>query len=164
MKKGDYVILNKPYKICIHVEKMTQEYTKMKIAWFIWKDYGSFHTLRSCFIGFVISWKWCKCYLWFLLKGLPVTTEKCHIHSRPSTWLYITKEIRKYLFPNKPAMWILHWDMPVGSQAKCIQCRSVQGGRRQVGLLHRGQGVQWAQCEFVDKCKEVASGSQTQMD
>lgn len=58
MKQGDYIIfLNKPYKICIHVEKMTQEYTKMKIAWFVRKDYGSFHTLRSCFIGFVISWK-----------------------------------------------------------------------------------------------------------
>lgn len=31
MKKKT-IILSKPYKICIWVEKMTQEYTEMKVA------------------------------------------------------------------------------------------------------------------------------------
>lgn len=124
MIKGDYIILNKPYKICIHVENNdTRVYKKrsslVSLEW-LWV---------ISHVKVLLSWLYnqlevIKCYMLFLLKGLPVTTEKYHIYP-PG------------LQPNCTE--IFQWE----AKAKYIQCGCVQ-----VGPPHHGQGVQCTQSEF----------------
>lgn len=112
MIKGDYIILNKPYKICIHVENNdTRVYKKgsslISLEW-LWV---------ISHVKVLLSWFYNQ--LEVIKCSIPITTEKYHIYPPGLQPNCISqKKKKKYLFPNKPAMWTIHWDILVGGQSK----------------------------------------------